>query len=203
MKKSVILSIVATATSLLGSATLHAQNKMSLGLKAGANSTFYKYDSESDYSKSSPALGASVGGFLKYDFGNWFAVQTDVMFHYRNSEMSNKFTSEKSKLESYDLEVPVYGVFQFNMGTGKLFFGIGPYISYGLSAKTESLDMYSKNAEGKSPMKPLTYGAATMLGYELGHFQINASYISQNGIGAIHNNSLRRQTFGLGIGYRL
>lgn len=195
--------MVATATFLLGSATLHAQNKISLGLKGGVNSTFYKYDSESDYSKSSPGLGASVGGFLKYDFGKWFAVQTDVMVHYRNSEMENKFTSEKSKLESYDLEVPVYGIFQFNMGTGKLFFGIGPYIGYGFSAKRENVDMYSKNAEGKSPMKPLNYGAATMLGYELGHFQINASYISQNGIGVINNGSLRGQTFGFGIGYRL
>lgn len=203
MKKSVILSIVATATFLLGTSTLRAQSKMSLGLKGGVNSTFYQYDSESDYSKSSPGLGASVGGFLKYDFGKWFALQTDLMFNYRNSELSSKFTSEKSKLESYDLEVPVYAVFQFNMGTGKLFFGVGPYIGYGFSAKTESLNMYSKNTEGKTAMKPLNYGAATMLGYELGHFQINASYMAQNGIGAINNSPIRRQTFGLGIGYKL
>lgn len=203
MKKSVILSIVATAAFLMGSVTLHAQNKMSLGIKGGVNSTFYNYDSESDYSKSSPELGASVGGFLKYDFGKWFALQTDLMIHYRNSEMQNKFTAEKSKLESYDLEVPLYGVFQFKTGTGKLFFGIGPYIGYGFSAKAGNRDMYSKDVEGKSQMKQLNYGAATMLGYDWGHFQINASYISQNGIGAISNNSLRRQTFGLGIGYSL
>lgn len=203
MKKSVILSIAATAALLLGTSTLRAQNKMSLGLKGGVNSTFYKYDSDSDYSKSSQGLGASAGGFLKYDFGKWFAVQTDVMLHYRNSEMENKFTSEKSKLESYDLEVPVYGVFQLNMGTGKLFFGVGPYVGYGLSAKRGNTDMYQKDAEGKAAMKKLSYGAAAMLGYELGHFQINASYISQNGIGAISNGSLRSQTFGLGIGYKL
>lgn len=197
-----ILSIVATATCLMGS-TLHAQHKMSLGLKGGINSTFYKYDSESNYSKSSPELGASVGGFIKYDFGSWFALQTDLMVHYRNSQMENKFTAEKSKLESYDLEVPVYGIFQFKMGTGKAFFGIGPYIGYGLSAKAGNLDIYNKNSEGKFPMKQLHYGAATMLGYDWGHFQINASYISQNGIGAISNSSLRRQTFGLGIGYSL
>nr|WP_315035139.1 porin family protein [uncultured Chryseobacterium sp.] len=203
MKKSVILSIVATTTFLMGSVRLQAQNKMSLGLKGGVNSTFYKYDSGSDYSKSSPELGASVGGFLKYDFGQWFALQTDLMIHYRNSEMENKLTAEKSKLESYDLEVPLYGVFQFKVGPGKAFFGIGPYIGYGLSAKAGNLDMYSKNAEGESLMKKLNYGAATMLGYDWGHFQINASYISQNGSGSINNSSLRRQTFGLGIGYSL
>lgn len=197
-----ILSIVAT-TFLMGSSTLNAQNKMSLGVKGGVNSTFYKYNAESNYSKSSPGLGASVGGFLKYDFGKWFALQTDVMLHYQNSEMENKLTTEKSKLESYDLQIPVYGVFQFKMGIGKAFFGIGPYIGYGLSAKTGNFDMYGKDTEGKSPMKQLNYGAATMLGYDFGHFQINASYSSQNGIGVINNNSLRRQTFGLGIGYTL
>ncbi|REC62505.1 hypothetical protein DRF65_10460 [Chryseobacterium pennae] len=204
MKKQAILSIFATGTLLMGTVSVKAQKKMSLGLKGGVNSTFYKYDSESQYSKSSPELGGSVGGFLKYDFGSWFALQSDLMLHYRNSEMENKFTAETSKLESYDLELPVYGIFQYKLGTGKLFFGIGPYLGYGINAKMDDMDMYSKDAEGKSSLKQLNYGAAAMFGYDFGHFQISASYISQYGIGSMSSiSALKRQSFGLEIGYSL
>ncbi|UUC44121.1 porin family protein [Flavobacterium cerinum] len=204
MRKQVILSIVAMATFFMASVSVNAQTRVSLGIKGGVNSTFYKYDSESPYSDSSPELGGSVGGFLKYDFGKWFALQTDLMIHYRNSEMENKYTAEKSKLESYDLELPVYAVFQTKLGTGKLFFGVGPYIGYGIRAKTGNIDMYDKDIAGNRPMKQLNYGAATMLGYDFGRFQINCSYISQNGIGVMNNSSgIRRQAFGLGIGYSL
>ncbi|PUB33493.1 outer membrane protein with beta-barrel domain [Elizabethkingia sp. YR214] len=204
MKKRVILSVVATIAFLMVSNAVNAQKKLSLGFKGEINSTFYKNGSEGIYSKSSPELGGSVGGFLKYHFGKWFGLQTDLMVHYRNSEMENRFTAEKSKLESYDLELPVYGVFQFNLGTGKVFFGVGPYIGYGINAKIDHMDMYNKDAEGKAPMKCLNYGAAAMLGYSFGRFQINTSYISQYGIGVMENTlDMKRQSFGLGIGYTL
>jgi len=202
MKKQICLSAVVITTFLMVSISANAQEKLSLGLKGGANSTFYKFDSESPYSNSSSKFGGSVGGFLKYDFGNWFALQTDLMVHYRNSEMQNKFTTEKSTLKSLDLELPVYSVFQFNLESGRIFFGIGPYIGYGIRAKTGDINMFNKDITGKSSMKHLNYGAATMLGYHFGHVQISASYISQNGIGKIQKGSvLRRQTFDLGIGY--
>lgn len=203
MKKQMLLP-VALATLLMVSVSVNAQQKLSFGLKGGVNSTFYKYDSESPYADSKMKAGGSAGGFLKYDFGKWFAVQTEIMVHYHNSEMKNKYTNEKSDLKSYDLELPVYGVFQFNLGEGKVLLGVGPYVGYGVSAKLDGMDMYKKDFTGKAPMKQLNYGAAAMLGYDFGRFQISTSYISQNGIGVIRKGSaLTRQTFELGIGYKL
>ncbi|SFJ34726.1 PorT family protein [Myroides guanonis] len=202
MRKQIKLSVVALAAFFMVSVSANAQEKVSIGLKTQVNSTFYKYDSESIYSNSSQEIGGSAGAFLKYDFNSWFALQTDLILHYRNSEMENKLTKKKSTLESYDLELPVYAVFQTKLGTGKIFVGLGPYIGYGIQAKTGDVDMYDKDVTGKKPMKQLHYGASAILGYDFGHFQINASYISQNGIGSMKETSpLRRESLGLGIGF--
>ncbi|WP_316823635.1 porin family protein [Pedobacter gandavensis] len=204
MRKRIKLSTFALAVFFMASVSVNAQEKVSIGLKTEVNSTFYKYDAESIYSNSSQYPGGSAGVFFKYDFNKWFALQTDVMLHYRNSEIENKLNNEKFKLESYDLELPVYAVFQTKVGTGKIFAGLGPYIGYGISAKTAGVNMYDKDATGKAPMKRLHYGAGTILGYDFGYFQINASYTSQNGIGAMRaSSSLRRESFGLGIGLSL
>lgn len=202
MRKQIKSSVVVLAAFFLASVSANAQEKVSIGLKSEANSTFYKYGSESTYSNSSPGIGGSAGAFFKYEFNRWFALQSDLMLHYRNSKMENKFSNEKSKLKSYDLELPIYAVFQSKLGTGKIFVGLGPYIGYGISAKMGDIDMYNKDVTGKAPMKQLNYGAAAMLGYDFGHFQINASYISHNGIGVMkETSSLRRQALSLGIGF--
>lgn len=203
MRKQIKVSVVALAAFFMVSVSTTAQEKASIGFKTEVNSTYYKYDAESIYSNSTSELGGAAGLFVKYDFNRWFALQTDLMLHYRNSEMENKLTKEKAKLESYDLEVPVYAVFQAKVGTGKLFVGLGPYIGYGIQAKIGDIDMFEKDVTKKTPMKQLHYGAAAMLGYNFGHFQINASYISQNGIGVMKETSspLRRESLGLGIGF--
>lgn len=203
MKKQLHLSVVALTTFFMASFSANAQENFSIGIKTEANSTFYKYTDESEYSNSTRSLGAGAGIFFKYEFNNWFALQTDLMYHHRNSEMENKVTTEKSKLKSSDLELPVYAVFQSKIGAGKIFAGLGPYMGYGINAKIGDTDMYQKDITGKAPMKRLQYGAAAMLGYSLGRFQINASYISQNGIGVMKETSpLRREAIGLGIGFR-
>lgn len=203
MKKQFILSaVIAVAISMFSTSVKAQDGKFSFGLKASANSTFFLMESKSPYSNSSLGLGGSAGGYLKYDFGNWFALQTDIMFHYRNSELKVNSTAEKLTFESYSIELPVYAVFQFNLGTGKMFFGLGPYIGYGLNAKAGGVDMYKKDASGDTPMQQLAYGGAIMLGYNFGrHWQISASYISQGPLGATGTASMNPQTFSLGIGY--
>ncbi|MEG2162654.1 MAG: outer membrane beta-barrel protein [Chryseobacterium sp.] len=198
------LSVIALVALFLASVSANAQEKVSIGLKAEANSTFYKYDSESIYSNSSQELGGSSGLFVKYEFNRWFALQSDLMLHYRNSEMENKLSNEKSKLKSYDLELPVYAVFQTKLGTGKIFVGLGSYMSYGISAKMGDINLNDKDVTDKAPMKQLNYGVAAIIGYDFRRFQINTSFISQNGIGVMtETSSLRRESISLGIGVYL
>lgn len=202
MKKQMILSVVAMVVLFMVSVSANAQSKVSLGVKGGLNSTFFIMKSDSPYSNGTLGFGGSAGGFLKYDVNNWFAVQTDLMFHYRNSELKSKATAEKKTFESYSVELPVYAVFQVDLSSGKFFFGLGPYIGYGISAKTGGIDMFKKCTAGDTPMQRVNYGGAVMLGYNFTHhWQINASYISQAPLGATGTSTMNPQTFGLGIGY--
>ena len=198
-----ILSVAAVAVLLMVSISAGAQGRVSLGLKGGANSTFFLMDKESPYSNSSLGIGGSAGGFLKYDVNNWFALQTDLMFHYRTSGLKSKVAGGKLKFESYSVELPVYAVFQFDLGAGNIFLGLGPYIGYGLSARVGGSDMFQKNTNGDTPMQRINYGGAIMLGYNFArHWQINASYITQSPLGARGTAAMNVQNFGLGIAYR-
>ncbi len=202
MKKTMNLSLVVLATLLMVSVSAKAQQKLSIGAKAEANTTIYKFDALTEFESSSPDFGGGAGVFFNYEFKNWFSLQADLLLQYRNSEMGNKITLEKSQLTSYDVELPVYAIFQAKVGTKRLFLGVGPYMGYGISAKFENTDMYDKDVSGRAPLHKLKYGAAAMLGFDFGHFQINATYISQNGIGQMRATSpIRSESVSLGVGY--
>ena len=204
MKKKVLVSSMIVLVVLFAISTrTYAQKNLSFGVKSNAEMTNFHLDNDAAYSNSKLGIGGSAGGFLKYDFSELFAVQADLMFRYRTSDLKNKTTGTTSQFKSYGLELPLYAVFQFSLGSGKLFTGLGPYIGYGISAKTGSVNMYKKDVNGKTPMERLNYGAAAMLGYEFGNFQVSASYISQYCMGLMGDvSSLQSQTFGLGVGYK-
>ncbi len=203
-KKNLVSSIIALAVLFTVSTQVNAQG-LSFGVKGEANMTNFRLDSDAPYSDSKRGIGGAVGGFLKYDFGSWFALQGDLMFRHRSSDLTERTTGTTSSFKSFGFELPVYAVFQFQVGPGKLFAGIGPYAGYGVSAKTGSVNMYKKDATGEKPMEPFSYGAAAMLGYEFGkHWQVNASYISEYGIGWSMGGTskMKSQTLSLGVGYR-
>ena len=204
MKKRVLtVSVIVSAVLFAVSMQVGAQG-LSFGVKGEANMTSFDLDSDAVYSGSKWGVGGSAGGFMKYDFGNWFALQADLMFRYRTADLESKATGSTSGFRSYHFELPLFAIFQLEVGNGKLYAGIGPYAGYGLSAKTGSTDMYKKDAAGSRPMRPFNYGAAAMLGYEFAkHWQVNASYLSEYGIGSIGDiTSSRGHTLSIGLGYR-
>ncbi|MFD2556102.1 outer membrane beta-barrel protein [Sphingobacterium tabacisoli] len=203
MKNQVFFATVVFIGLLGGSiATMAQETGLSGGIKAGPNATFFMLGTDSPYTKGVSKIGFSAGAFLKYDFVSWFAVQGDFILQSRNAELQKGNSGEELKYKSYTAELPLYGVFQTQVGTGKMFVGIGPYIGYGISSKIGGSDMYKKDGVDGLETTRLNYGAAATLGYDLGGFQINASYTSQYGIGVISNRStMRHQTVGVGVGY--
>lgn len=184
----------------LGFVQLNAQ--VSGGIKAGANMTNHILKNM-DNTESRMKVGASVGGFVKYDFTNTFGLQVDMMFHYKASELKDKRTTSVSDIEYWGMDVPVYAVLSTNTGNGKWYLGVGPYAGMGFSAKNTTIDTDLYDTKF---MKRFEFGGASILGYEFTNgIQINANY--QLGLLNIldknrGNSKLRNQYVSLGLGYR-
>jgi len=189
----------------LGFTHANAQN-VSVGIKADANMSNYIL-TDLDNVESNLKAGASLGGFLKVDLCKNFALQPELMFHYKSSEL--KQLGIKNAYEFWGAEIPVYAMGQWMLNDkDRIYVGVGPYVGFGLSAKNTDtdVDLYEKNNNDEAFMQRWDFGVGATLGYELNcGLQVNAGYK----IGLIDaldagrdNASMLPNTISLGLGYR-
>ncbi|KAA6312159.1 hypothetical protein EZS27_036858 [termite gut metagenome] len=201
MKKIVVTLAVIFGLSITQS---NAQS-ISGGIKADANLSNFLL-SDMNNVESNMKFGASLGGFMKIDFSETFALQPELLFHYKSSEM--KLGGGATDYEYWSAEIPIYAMGQFTAGNGRFYVGIGPYVGLGFSAKykTGDIDLYEKNDNDESAMNRWDFGGGAIVGYEFGGgIQINASYkigfLDMMDAGR-DNASMNTNTISLGIGYR-
>jgi hypothetical protein len=178
MTKNVVAFVVAVGT-LFFSTQLSAQDSpISVGFQAGTNLSSYRLDGAMTSSKSKMGIGGSVGGFFKYDLSQNFALRSGIDVHYRNFETEALTNYPAGKFKSFGIEVPLYGVVQGAIGSGKVFIGAGPYVGYGLGAKSNGVNLFKSSREtGTAAMNRFDYGAGGIIGYDFArNWQINASY---------------------------
>lgn len=202
MKKLILvfMSVLMTA----GLVSVNAQTSLSGGIKAEANmSNFILTDLNNQTSKLN--VGANLGGFMKIELHENFAIQPELMLFYRNSK--REIGSVEDDFQQFGVQIPVYALGQMNLGNGKGYLGIGPYVGLGIDArmKDADLDLYKK-VNDEAPMNRWDFGIGAMLGYEFGSgLQINAGYqiglIDQLDAGK-DNASMLNQAITLGLGYR-
>jgi hypothetical protein len=182
----------------LGFAQVNAQN-VSFGVRADANlSNFILSDLPA--MESNMGFGVTLGGFTKIDLGRNFAIQPELLFHFKSS------TSEIGNVENdfryWGMEIPVFALGQWDTVNGRFYAGLGPYMALGFSAKfnNNDLDLYD------GTLRRFDFGFGAMLGYEFRNgFQINAGYK----IGVLDlmdagrdNASMHSQTLSFGVGFR-
>jgi hypothetical protein len=193
----------------LGFSQVHAQ-EVSGGIKLDANMSNFIL-SDLDGMKSKSGFGATVGGFAKIEFSENFALQPELLLHFKTSKMEVKASGNETDFQYLGVEVPVYAVGQVNLGNGKGFIGIGPYLGLGIDAlyKASGMDdveLYKEYGGQKSDMQRLDFGAGAMFGYEFSNrIQIIANYKIGfiNALNANKDNaSMLNQTVSLGLGYR-
>lgn len=194
----------------LGTSSVTAQDlntgdkKLSFGVRAEANMSNHLLSDMDDY-QSNLKIGASLGGFAKFDLHRNFAIQPEVLFHYKASELELKSTGAKQDFEYWGMEIPIYGLAQTQLWNGRGYVGLGPYVGFGFSSKLGGVDSYEE-INGQKQMQRWDVGAGCMLGYEFNFgLQINAGYK----IGFIDaldanksNASMNNQTISLGLAYR-
>ena len=138
------------------------------GIKLNANSSNFVITDAPDL-RSNMKIGFSFGGFMKVDLSENFVLQYELLCNYKVSELENKITSAKYDYIRWGLELPIYAIGQLQLGSGKGFAGIGPYVGVGLSAVSEpdNVNLYKKNKiTDESILNRWDVGLGAMLGYE-------------------------------------
>ena len=189
----------------IGLAQVSAQN-VSFGVKAEANTSNFIL-SDLDPVESKLGFGASVGGFAKFDLTENFAVQPELLFHFKNS--TTESGNDEDNFHYWGAEIPVYALGQWNCGNGKFLAGVGPYVALGFNAEYDDsdFDLYEEIGNtDESTLRRFDFGFGATLGYEFGNgIQINAGYKLGvlDAMDAGRNDaSMLPQTISLGFGYR-
>ncbi|MCC8145496.1 MAG: porin family protein [Bacteroidales bacterium] len=203
MKKIVLTLAVILG---LGLSQVNAQTTITGGIKAQLNMSNFIM-SDISHGKSTMGFGPSLGGFMTVQFHENFALQPELLFHFKSSE--NKIDGFKTDYEYWGAEIPIYLVGQMQLGMGKGYVGLGPYVGFGFDAKWtdgNEKNLYKEYNGKKAFMKRWDFGVGAMVGYEFDNgVSINANYQ----IGLIDvldrdkkNATMRNQTVSLGVGYR-
>ena len=204
MKKNMLKFVFAVGTILFSTQLSAQDNPLSVGFKAGANLSNYRLSGDMKSLKSKISFGGSVGGFIKYDLSPNFALQSGVDVYYNTSKLESSTNKSSDKLKSLGVEIPLYGIVQGKIGSGKAFIGTGPYVGYGISTKLDGANIYNKNNSTGTTMNRFDYGLGGIIGYDFAkNWQINASY--KFGLADLHKGrggSMKNQGASIGIAYK-
>lgn len=176
--------------------SLHAQTPK-YGVFIGINSSNLRF---SDYSGSvnlKSTAGLRVSGVVEYDFSERISFMALPGISMKGA----KILSEKLSL-TY-LDIPVYGVYNYEIGPGKAMGGFGPYVGVALFGKVAGEKIEFGEEDG---IKRADAGVNFMLGYEFSELGLRAMFTVSPGIADISSGTgvkTRNTGIGFGVAYML
>jgi len=148
-----------------------------------------------------------MGVFLEKDLSEYISIQPGLDLQYQSAKLKSK-TSEHTlaNVNGWRLNLPVYAVIKTDIGEGKGFLGAGPYLGFGLSAKSGGHNLFKNNEPGiDAGMRRWDYGVGCTFGYEFRkRWQVAASF--KYGFLDLYKSpdiSLYNQSIALTLGYIL
>ncbi|HEV7780662.1 MAG TPA: porin family protein [Chitinophagaceae bacterium] len=160
MKKFVCAAVAVAFLSV----NLSAQ-RVNFGIKAGIqnNLLHLKEKSGDDWSRASySGTGFQVGGIADISITEHFSIQPNLLF-----SMKGVKPSSLNEITLYTVDLPVNFLYKSN----GFFAGIGPNLSYGISAKSENDvtpddDLYEGDGSDPAEFNRFEFGANVVLGYQ-------------------------------------
>ena len=199
--KRLFLSLMMATAVLSGTFAQTEEKKTTFGVKAEMNSNFYLVGDSEIITATANGFGANAGLFLKTNIIDNLAIQVELLCQYRNADFT--ILGQEHTLTNWGIEVPAYIMGQFAMGSGRFFFGAGPYGIAGISAGMNDVDMYAEG-NGLFTLSRWNLGVGMIVGIELGcglQFNVNYKYGMFNS-NLSNSGNLVENTAAIGLGYR-
>ncbi len=145
--------------------TVQAQNNLKFGIKGGVNFSNLNLN---DIENNKVLTGVNFGVFAKLPLSNSFAIQPEIYFTTKGSELTYQsvFVDGTAKFELNYIEIPVMAI--FNLGQN-FNFQLGPYASYLVSSKVKNVSDINFNFEDNidsGDFNKFDTGVAVGLGYD-------------------------------------
>ncbi|RZJ74951.1 MAG: PorT family protein [Flavobacterium sp.] len=220
-------------TTLLCAIGMFSFAQTKIGIKAGvtlptmsSHSTAEIFDGPPEYNfKSNTSF--YIGGTIDFPISKSFAIQPGLTLTGKggkteifesNFEPNNLITFQGTyKLSTMYLEVPVNAVFNFDLGTGKIFFGAGPYYAIAISGEAKrsgiarfgSITTISSKQDlefgSNKDYKRGDFGLNFLAGYQLkSGFNIHTGYglgLTSIDTDGFDETSLKNRLFSVGLGF--
>jgi hypothetical protein len=175
-----------------------AQTTPKYGAYLGINSSNMSFSGDGISIKGNSVAGLRISGMAELPL----TEQISIMALPGISMKGSKLVGEKVSLTYLDL--PIYGVYNYDIGPGKALGGVGFYVGFALSGKSggEKID-FSKNGDA---IKRTDAGANFLLGYELPDLGVKVLLTLSPGIASISDDSdvkVKNSSFGFGVAYLL
>ncbi|HJP62147.1 MAG TPA: porin family protein [Mucilaginibacter sp.] len=171
MKKTLLLLAL-----IVASMATFAQTT-TFGIKAGLNSSKLTVSATGGSISTESLVGFHVGGVADIGFET-FSIQPGLLFSTKGGKSTSEDGTDKITLNY--LEIPVNFLYKVPAGDGKVFFGAGPYLGYGLSGKSKSSDGTSTDVTFGSTtddVKNPDFGFNFLAGYQFSQgFALNVNY---------------------------
>ena len=207
--------------------------QIKIGVKAGVTiptmssySTAQIFDGPPEYDFKSNA-SFYVGGTIDFSISKIFTIQPGLTLTGKggktevfesNFEPNNLFSFQGThKLSTMYLELPVNAVFNYELGSGRMFFGAGPYYAVAISgearrngiATSSSITTISSKQDvefgSNKDYRRGDFGLNFLAGYRLTNgFNIHAGYglgLSSIDTDDIDETSLKNRVLSVGIGF--
>jgi hypothetical protein len=224
MKKQVLVLLA-----LFGTLSTYAQ--VTFGVKAGFNSASLSIDADGEDAGTSRLSAWHAGGIADISLAENFSLQPQLLVSvkgYKTKGYSETievpgadpivFEQPSAKTSFTYLEVPVNFLYKLEAGAGKIFFGAGPYVGFGLTGKVKvdaegaedgdvkfdgkKAEELEEGDEAAIHVKRLDAGANFLAGYELKNgllFSVNyglgLTNLDPNG------NKSKNGVIGISVGY--
>jgi hypothetical protein len=198
MKKIFILSVSLVTLSAVAS----AQTKF--GIKAGIQSTSLNVKLEGDDEDANvngSSTGFVIGGVADIKFSENWSFQPQLLFAMKNGSILTE-----SKTNIFTIDVPLNILYRQN----GFFVGVGPNLSYGLSAKGkpygggDEQDLYEEEGGDDAVLKRFEFGVNGLMGYEFaGGFTLSVNFTPglSNSLNESEEAKVNNRMFGLNFGY--
>ncbi|HEY0039286.1 MAG TPA: porin family protein [Flavisolibacter sp.] len=196
MKKIIFLAVAAVV-----STAAFSQVKWGVQGIGNLSSVSVKADGAEMFKKSSN-IGFGVGVSSEIPLSSQVSLRPSLNLLQKGGKLKSAFDmdgGDGSMFPSIEIdnklyyaELPVTLVYNVNLSTGKLFFGAGPSVGFGLFGKTkvtstnpldpsekeeEEIDAFKKDEDGESPYKRFDLSANAIAGYQWkSGLYVNAGY---------------------------
>lgn len=165
MKNSKIIIAIVLFISATQLTFSQGKSDFKLGIKGGVN---FSNISTNNTSQNKALTGVNFGVFAKLPITNSFAIQPEMYFTTKGSELTyqNVFVDGTAQFDLNYIEVPVLAVFKI---TDNFNFHVGPYASYLLSSNVKNVSDVSFNFENNinsGDFRKFDTGIAAGFGFE-------------------------------------